>query len=78
MITDLIVRILAQSGVDHKGGLREGIPFILAVASDGELAPVVFRSTSEEPPLTLGELVETAQVGAAAASFVKELQTPLA
>ena len=63
--------------VGIKSALRDGIPLILAVTLCRKVVACL-GCTAEEPPLALGELVEAAQVGAAAVAFIVELEAPLA
>ena len=63
--------------VGIEGTLRDGIPLILAVTLGRQVVACLGRA-AEEPPLTLGELVEAAQVGAAAVALIVELEAPLA
>ncbi len=63
--------------VYHKYGGRYGEPFVFAVAG-GRICKSVVGRASEEPPLTLGELVETPQVGTTPASFAQKFESPLA
>jgi hypothetical protein len=72
MCLGLVTGILNESGVNEQGTCRQRIPLVLAVALCRKVY-VVLMSTSEEPPLTLCELVEAAQVGAATASLVEVL-----
>ena len=77
MCLGLVTGVLNESGVNEQSVRGQRIPLVLAVALCRQLY-VVVRGVSEEEPLSLGELVETAQVGAATASLVEVLKTPLA
>ena len=73
----LIVRVLNEARVNAESLLRKREPLILAVANYREDYAGVVLSTAEEPPLTLGELVETAKVCSTTVSLIIVLKTPL-
>ena len=72
-----IIRVLYQSLIDKQCRSRQRIPLIFTITLGGIKLPIVC-GTSEEPPLALREFVETTQVCTAAATFIQELNTPLA
>ena len=67
---------MLKSGVDRQRRSRQRIPLVLTIPLR-RISHAVIGSPSEEPPLSLGELIESSQVGTATTTFSEELLSPL-